>query len=54
MNEERPATEDLPRPDGIEVLQREDEGDAPGETGGDADDEELNEAEDDEEDIEGA
>jgi hypothetical protein len=43
MNHERPAPEDIPGSDGIEVLQRQDDGDSREEngTGADADEEEL-------------
>ena len=43
MNQERPAPEDIPGPDGIEVLQRGDEGDTREQngTGEEADEEQL-------------
>ena len=53
MNQERP-TEDFPRPDGIEVLQREDEGDTREEngTGADADQDQLGTDDDELDDLE--
>lgn len=54
MNQERPAPEDIPGSDGIEVLQRQDEGDSREEngTGADADEDQLGITEEEIDDLE--
>jgi len=54
MNQERPAPDDVPSPDGIEVLQRQDEGESRERngTGADADEDQLGITEDEVDDLE--
>ena len=54
MMQERPAPEDIPGPDGIEVLRRQDEGDTRERngTGADADEQELGVTDEELDDLE--
>jgi len=54
MNQERPAPEDIPGSDGIEVLQRQDEGDTRERngTGADADEDQLGISDEEIDDLE--